>query len=326
MGDLLTSPNSAPNEAFAPDPSNIGDMYLDSPVFAVPAGGATLTFKNSYNTEPTFDGEVLEISIAGGAFTDIITAGGSFVSGGYTGPISTSFSSPIGGRQAWNGNSNGYIMTVVNLPPAANGMNVQLRWRMASDSSVSAVGVMIDDVSIANPVCGGSAPTVSSAVSRKVHAATPYDVNLPLVGLTGAVGVEDRKGAVAGEHQVVVTFANPVTVGSTSVTAGSIGSSSVVGNVVTLNLTGVANAQRLGIALSNVSDGVGLGSRMIPMGVLAGDTGGNGVVNATDVSQTKGQSGQAVTGANFREDVIVNGSINATDVSGVKSSSGTALP
>ena len=53
---------------------------------------------------------------------------------------------------------------------------------------------------------------------------------------------------------------------------------------------------------------------------------GNGSVTATDVSQTKGQSGQGVTGANFREDVVVNGSINATDVSAVKSKSGTALP
>ena len=323
-----SSPNSAPNEAFAPDPSNIGDMYLDSPVFAVPAGGATLTFKNNYNTESTFDGEVLEISIAGGAFTDIITAGGSFVSGGYTGPISTSFSSPIAGRQAWNGNSNGYIMTVVNLPPASFGMNVQLRWRMASDNSVAVVGVMIDDVSIANPVCGGSTPTVSSAVSRKVHGgAGTFDVPLPLVALTGAVGVEDRVGT-AGVHQMVVTFANPVTVGGVSVTTGtgSIGSFSLSGGVVTINLTGVTNVQRLGVTLASVSDGTNLGSLLVPMGVLAGDTGGNGIVSATDVSQTKGQSGQAVTGANFREDVIVNGSINATDVSGVKSNSGTALP
>ncbi len=285
-----TTPNSAPNEAFAPDPSNIGDMYLDSPVFAVPAGGATLTFKHSYNTESTFDGEVLEISIAGGAFADIITAGGTFVSGGYTGPISTAFGSPIAGRNAWNGNSGGYVTSVINMPPAANGMNVQLRWRMASDNSVAAVGVMIDDISIANPVCGGSAPTVSSAVSRKTHGgAGTFDVGLPQVALTGAVGVEDRNSA--GAHQVVVTFANPVTVGSASVTAGSIGSSSVVGNVVTLNLTGVANAQRLGIALSNVSDGVNLGSVMISMGALVGDSNGNGAVSSADVSQTKGRLG-----------------------------------
>ena len=62
------------------------------------------------------------------------------------------------------------------------------------------------------------------------------------------------------------------------------------------------------------------------MSVLIGDTSGNGSVTATDVTQTKSQSGQAVSASNFREDVVVNGSINGTDVSSVKSSSGTALP
>ena len=52
----------------------------------------------------------------------------------------------------------------------------------------------------------------------------------------------------------------------------------------------------------------------------------DGSVNATDVSQTKLQSGVAVSAANFRNDVTVNGSINATDVSTVKLKSGTALP
>ena len=58
------------------------------------------------------------------------------------------------------------------------------------------------------------------------------------------------------------------------------------------------------------------------MGGLAGDTNGNGSVNASDVSQTKAQSGVAVMASNFRTDVNSNGSINASDVSNVKSRSG----
>ena len=51
----------------------------------------------------------------------------------------------------------------------------------------------------------------SSAVSRKVHgAAGTFDVNLPLVPIGGAVGIEDRTGAVAGAHQEVITFATPL--------------------------------------------------------------------------------------------------------------------
>ncbi len=79
-----TTPNSPPNAAFAPDPSNIGDSMLLSPTFAVPAGGATVSFKNHYITESTFDGVVLEVSINGGAFADITTGGNAFITGGYT--------------------------------------------------------------------------------------------------------------------------------------------------------------------------------------------------------------------------------------------------
>jgi hypothetical protein len=62
------------------------------------------------------------------------------------------------------------------------------------------------------------------------------------------------------------------------------------------------------------------------MGVLLGDTNGNGFVNATDIGQTKAQSGQPVTSGNFRTDVNFNGAINATDIGQVKAQSGTQLP
>ena len=78
--------------------------------------------------------------------------------------------------------------------------------------------------------------------------------------------------------------------------------------------------------LSGVSDGTNTGDINVPMGMLIGDTSGNGIVNATDVSQTKAQSGNPVTASNFREDVNTNGAINASDVSAVKTKSGTALP
>jgi hypothetical protein len=63
------------------------------------------------------------------------------------------------------------------------------------------------------------------------------------------------------------------------------------------------------------------------MGVLAGDTTGNGSVSATDIGQVKSQSGQAVNAVNFRADVTANGgSISASDIGLVKSKSGTQLP
>ena len=96
-----------------------------------------------------------------------------------------------------------------------------------------------------------------SAVSRKIHgAAGPFDINLPL---TGSPGIECRTGGANGDHTVIISFANPVTVGSASVSSSDglamVSSSSVNGAVVTVNLTKVTNAQTITISLTNVSDG-----------------------------------------------------------------------
>ena len=290
-----------------------------------------MSFRHSYNLERDatnfYDGGVLEVSspnINGGAFTDITNAavGGSFVSGGYVGTISSCCGSALAGRAAWGQGSNGYLTTVANLGPNVVGQTIKLRFRMGSDSSVGVMGWQIDSLAVTTTDC-----PLQTAVSRKVHGgAGTFNINLPLVALGGAVGIECRTGA-AGQHQIVATFSGPVTVGSVAVTSGTGAATfSVAGSVLTINLTGVTNAQRLGVTLTNVTVGAQTGNITIPMGVLAGDTSGNGTVTGTDVSQTKSQSGQAVGASNFREDVNVNGAINGTDVGAVKVKSGTALP
>ncbi len=139
--------SSPPNSAFAPDPNNVGDTELVSTPILISGGGGSFSFQNNYNTESTFDGMVLEISVNGGAYQDILAAGGSFVTGGYNATISVNFMSPIAGRMAWSGNSGGFTTTTVNLPASANGQSIQLKWRMASDSSIAATGVWIDSIS-----------------------------------------------------------------------------------------------------------------------------------------------------------------------------------
>jgi hypothetical protein len=145
---VSSTSDTAPNSAFHNDPSCVTNNTLDTPSIAVSSATSRLTFRNSFNLESTFDGGVLEISIGAGPFTDILAAGGSFVSGGYNGTISTAFLSPIAGRQAWTGNSAGFITTTVNLPAAANGQNVVLRFRFASDCSVSGTGWNIDTIRV----------------------------------------------------------------------------------------------------------------------------------------------------------------------------------
>jgi hypothetical protein len=166
-------------------------------------------------------------------------------------------------------------------------------------------------------------PVAQSAVSRKNHAGVgDFDVPLPL---SGTVGIECRNGP---NHQIIVNFAGPVTVQNATVAAGTatVQNFTVSGSQVTVNLTGVTNAQRVTITLKNVNDGQNLGDVAVSMDVLAGDSNQNGVVNATDISQVKGQIGQAITSSNFRTDLNLSGTINSSDAAIAKANSGTSLP
>jgi hypothetical protein len=175
-----------------------------------------------------------------------------------------------------------------------------------------------------NNSCGATGIAPILAVSRKTHgSAGDFDVDLPL---TGPEGIEDRSGGANGNHKIVVTFPNPIASVASASCAGQPATTSVNGSVVTVNCTGVPNAQNIAITLTGVSDGTNTGNVSIPMGALIGDTNADRFCDAVDVSQTKSQSGKAVTTSNFREDVNVDGFIDAVDTAFVKSKSGTALP
>ena len=143
----LPSPpaDSPPNAAWVNDPAAISDKYLNSPpIENFILDHAFLSFRNNYSLEASQDGGVLEISIDGGPFQDILAAGGSFIGGGYNGTISACCGNPLAGRQAWTGSSGGFITTTVNMS-AGRGHTIVLRWRMGSDSSVSGQGWRVDN-------------------------------------------------------------------------------------------------------------------------------------------------------------------------------------
>ena len=62
------------------------------------------------------------------------------------------------------------------------------------------------------------------------------------------------------------------------------------------------------------------------LGVLVGDTNGDGFVNAGDALQTRNRSGQATDATNFRSDVNADGFVNSGDTTAVRARSGTFLP
>ena len=76
-----------------------------------------------------------------------------------------------------------------------------------------------------------------------------------------------------------------------------------------IDLTAVANAQNVGLSLTNVIDAIGSSSSAvsISMGVLFGDSNGDGVVNSGDALQTRNRSGQSASAATFRNSSWVIG-------------------
>ncbi len=190
-----TTPDTAPNDVFVDDPPTIGDKRLDTANIAIPSASAQLRFRNSFNMEFSggtyWDGGVLEISspnIGGGSFTDITdpAVGGVFVTGGYTGTLSSAAGNPLGGRMAWCGNSNGYINTVVNLGPNVGGQTIKLRFRLGSDEVVAAPGWRIDTFAITDGMCPTPTPTPtptstpSSAPGRDGTTPTPTPTPTPV--------------------------------------------------------------------------------------------------------------------------------------------------
>ena len=157
--------------------------------------------------------------------------------------------------------------------------------------------------------------------------------NLPLSGM---LGIECRSGGGTNDYTIVVTFVADVSVGGNpqaTVTSGigAIGSSgvsnggvvTVAGNVVTIPLTNVGDAQTITVRLNAVN---GSSSVDIPISLLIGDTNGDGFVNSGDTTQTRSRSGQVAGATNFRSDVNVDGTINSADTIAVRARSGTALP
>lgn len=141
---------SQPNEFFCANPDSTTDARLVSPTINLPGESSYLTFRHTYSFEaPDWDGGVLEISVNGGAWTDL---GPQMILGGYTGVIETGTPNPLVGRPAWVAGTVGPMTeVVVDLGPYA-GQPIRLRWRLGADGFVSGTGWSVDNVVISRLV------------------------------------------------------------------------------------------------------------------------------------------------------------------------------
>jgi hypothetical protein len=135
-----------------------------------------VSFRNNFNLQDGFDGGVLEVSYDDGLTFQDVLAVGTFVLGGYNGTINSCCGNPLAGRQAWTGNSGGFIDSMVSLLEGCI-HQIILRWRMGSDSSVSGEGWRIDNVAITQclTLSRGRANALHHARVRR-RGEFPYDI------------------------------------------------------------------------------------------------------------------------------------------------------
>jgi hypothetical protein len=160
---VTTAAHSPTHSWFVADPATVTDQRLATIAAGNIPAGFTMSWWDRYNTETSttpgvgYDGHVLEYSLDGNTWVDILAGTGPIpanpariTQNPYNATISNGFASPLANRQAWSGDNLAFQEMRVNLADFA-GQTVFFRFRFASDSSVSDVGVWIDDITFRAP-------------------------------------------------------------------------------------------------------------------------------------------------------------------------------
>jgi len=229
----------------------VTDSNLDTPSIAVPVAPSPVFVKfwHSYNLENGRDGGVVEISIDGGPFTDIVAAGGS---ADYDGPIATGFLSPIAGRHAWTGNSGGMVAGFVSLPQSAQGHNAVLRFRLATDCSGAGTGWYVDSIMIYYffQCCPTPTPPPPSPTPT---ATTPPPTATPIATPCGVTFSENFDGVTA--PALPAGWTNPVTGSGVEWRTSTVFPTSGTNDALGLPGSGVGNADLITPVITAPSTG-----------------------------------------------------------------------
>ncbi len=294
--------DTAPNSAFATDTVNPGVAYLYSPIIPIVSGSAQLTFQQNYyfeygtghNATYYYDGAVLDIAIGSGGFSDIISAGGGFVTGGYNGALYNGSGNPLAGRQGWGGNSGGWITTAIRLPAAAAGQNVQLRWDCGTDegNDSTAVGWYVDTISIQDGYYSCCGDTANLSVTQT---ATPTKF---MMGQTGTYTLVVTNAGPDAAEDVVVSDTLPSAVTFVSASPGGLNSNGVIVFPVGTLLSGSSSAMTITV-LANAS-GVITNTAVATTSTPVSNNGSGTTINVMSVTvpPTIAAVGLAVTAGN----------------------------
>ena len=202
-----------PSAGFATGSAVVSDKVLTLSNSVSITTKTTLNFSHRFNIESGYDGGVVEISVDNGTtWSDI----GPFMTvGGYNAQISSGYNSSIGGRPAFSGTQSEYASVTADLSTFA-GNSARIRFRLASDSSITSQGWWLDDVAIGYRA---SISNVATATSEKGNA-TSNTVITQLVAAPnpGAPDPPTSVTGLAGDGQVVVSWAAPLENGDSGIT------------------------------------------------------------------------------------------------------------
>jgi bacillolysin len=209
-----TYATSGSNNIWGYDYYTIADfaMAMTSDV-PLSSGASYMHFNHAYDFDSFgstyYDGGVIEYSTDGGATWN--DAGGLITDNGYVGTLSSSWGNPLGGSEAFSGNSNGYISSRLDLSSLA-GQSVRFRFRIGADSSYDRFGWFIDDIHIYT--CDGVTPADEADLSLSVtDSPDPIEVGNDL---TYALDVTNNGPDTATD--VTLTDTLPASVSFVSVT------------------------------------------------------------------------------------------------------------
>ena len=333
----------------------------ETPVMTVASTSVNLTYWERHQLEKGWDGVAIEYSRNGGPWTSVPAPSSATADGCMMSDITTDYATlecTISDGQPLNAcgypankpvitgpsNPGGVDCTTYSTAEITNygrrchlltgltaGDKIQFRWRLSSDPATEFKGFYLDDIGVTNIRLPGACataipgvPVLAGAASRLSHAGGgSFDAPMALNGS----GVESRRGD--GNYLIVLKFDRPMQSGNVAVSGtANLGPVTFSGDEVRVNLTGVADVQRVTLTATNLMavDGGLLNSASLTVGFLIGDTNGDGGVNTGDSQQTRSRSGQLADAANFRSDVNRDGAINSGDAMVVRSRSGQGLP
>ncbi|MEM7655316.1 MAG: T9SS-dependent M36 family metallopeptidase, partial [Bacteroidota bacterium] len=152
------NPRSGTHAIFVPNLGEDNNQLLTLPIL-FPDSNSVFSFWHWYNTEGGWDGGFVEF-LATGSGTGWEDLGPYMIQNGYNTVVGSN--NPVGEREVFGGNSEGYIQTKADLSDFA-GENVFLRFRFVSDNNTFEEGWFIDDLALGEEFVVLNQACISSA-------------------------------------------------------------------------------------------------------------------------------------------------------------------